>query len=61
MNLSMYKDILGRYTITLRHCMSYLYVIFVQTTESCKNLGRYIDRSFSLSHSGPQGVEKFNL
>lgn len=57
MNLSTYKDILERYTITPET----LHVTFVQTTESCKNLGRHIDRSFSLSHSGPQGVEKFNL
>lgn len=54
MNLSTYKEILGRYTITPET----LYVAFVQTTESSANLGRHIDRSFSLSYSGSQGVEK---
>lgn len=54
MNLSTYKNILQRYTITPET----LYVTFVQTTQSPANLGRHIDRSFSLSYSGPQGVEK---
>lgn len=53
MNLSTYKDILERYTIT----PDTLYVTFVKTTESSENLGRHIVRSFSLSHSGPKGVE----
>ena len=53
MNLSTYKNVLGRYTIT----PDTLYVAFSDMGSSAKTLGFQISRSFALSYSGQTGVE----